>query len=129
MEPIINPWVFYAIDISDNLKFFIGLVSVIVGAIAVVSAISYVVCITDDYFDEWKLRFKTTLHTTLKYLVPLIILFIFIPNSNTILKMIVADNITPHNIEVVGDTIENSIDYIFEKINKIDISEKSRGDE
>ena len=41
MEPIINPWVFYAIDISDNLKFFIGLVSVIVGTIAVVSAIMW----------------------------------------------------------------------------------------
>lgn len=35
------------------------------------------------------------------------------------MKMLVADNITPNNLEIVGDTIKEGVDYIFEKINLV----------
>lgn len=35
--------------------------------------------------------------------------------------MLVASQVTPNNIELVGDTVESSIDYIFEKINSLKV--------
>lgn len=59
-----------------------------------------------------------------------IVLFmtIFVPNSNTVIKMQIANIVTPKNIEYLGETSEkvfdNIVDKIVESTNKI--SEKGK---
>ena len=124
MEPIINPLWFYLIDVVDKINLICIIMLVI--ALIVLSAIS--ICVVSDMVgdiieeDEKQAYFKY-IKISLKVIIPCIIITSFTPSSDTIYKMIIADNITPHNIEVVGDTIEGGIDYIFEKINSLTLDE------
>ncbi len=125
MEPIINPWLFYLIDIVDN----INLICIIMLVIALIASGLISICLFDVVAggiieeDEKQTYFKY-LKISLKVIIPCIIITILTPSSDTIYKMIIADNITPHNIEIVGDTVESSIDYIFEKINSLTLEEE-----
>lgn len=124
MEPIINPLWFYLIDIVDN----INLICMIILIIALIALCAIAICAVSDIVsdiigeDEKQAYFKY-LKTALKVIISCIIITSFTPSSDTIYKMIIADNITPHNIEVVGDAVEGGIDYIFEKINSLTLDE------
>ena len=48
----------------------------------------------------------------------ILIVIPFIPSKETCYKMMVASQITDNNIQKAEDTIKNSVDYIFEKINE-----------
>lgn len=124
MEPIINPLWFYLIDIVDN----INLICMIMLVIAFIALGLISICVFGDMVDDTlgeneKQNYFKYIKISLKVIIPCIIITSFTPSSDTIYKMIIADNITPHNIEVVGDTIEGGIDYIFEKINALTLEE------
>lgn len=124
MEPIINPLWFYLIDVVDGVKFtcaFMLIVSFI--ALAIVSFVFLFSWSEDNLKEKEKQSYFRYLKLVLKVIIPCVIITIFTPSSDTIYKMIIADNVTPHNIEVVGDTIEGGIDYIFEKINSLTLEE------
>lgn len=124
MEPIINPLWFYLIDVVDN----INLICMIILIIALIALCVIAICAVSDIVsdiireDEKQAYFKY-IKISLKVIIPCIIITSFTPSSDTIYKMIIADNITPHNIEVVGDAVEGGIDYIFEKINSLTLDE------
>lgn len=124
MEPIINPLWFYLIDVVDGVKFtcaFMLIVSFI--ALAIISFVFLFLWSEDNLEEKEKQSYFRYLKLVLKVIIPFAIITIFTPCSDTIYKMIIADNVTPHNIEVVGDTIEGGIDYIFEKINSLTLDE------
>lgn len=124
MEPIINPLWFYLIDVVDKIN-LICMIILIIALIALCAIAICAVCdITSDIIgeDEKQAYFKY-IKISLKVIIPCIILTILTPSSDTIYKMIIADNITPHNIEVVGDAVGGGIDYIFEKINSLTLDE------
>ena len=121
MEPIINPLWFYLISVVDNMLVFLAIITVLSGMAVLIFIVAYGLCSVDNYYEEYKPIYSKFLKTSLKIFISALILSMLIPNSTTIYKMIVADNVTPHNIEVVGDTIEGSIDYIFEKINSLSL--------
>ena len=125
MKPIINPWLFYLIDVADN----INLICIIMLVIALIASGLISICLFDAVAggiigEDKKQAYFKRLKTSLKVIIPCIIITILTPSSDTIYKMIIADNITPHNIEIVGDTVESSIDYIFEKINSLTLEEE-----
>lgn len=122
MEPIINPLWFYLIDIVDGVKStctFMLIVSFT--ALAIVSFVFLFSWSEDNLEEKEKQSYFRYLKLVLKVIIPCVIITIFTPCSDTIYKMIIADNVTSHNIEAVGDTIEGSIDYIFEKINSLSL--------
>lgn len=126
MELIINPLWFYLIDIDivDN----INLICMIILIIAIIALCAIAICavsviVSDIIGEDEKQAYFKYIKISLKVIIPCIILTILTLSSGTIYKMIIADNITPHNIEVVGDTIEGGIDYIFEKINLLTLDE------
>lgn len=129
MEPIINPLWFYLIDVVDGVNFtstlmlFVSLI-----ALAIISFGTLFCWLEDTLEENEKKSYFKYLKLVLKVIVPCVIITIFTPCSDTIYKMIIADNITPHNIEVVGDTIEGGIDYIFEKINSLTLNEREDGE-
>ena len=125
MEPIINPLWFYLIDIVDGVKSTCTFMLIV--SFTVLAIISFVFLFSwseDNLEEKEKQSYFRYLKLVLKVIIPCVIITIFTPCSDTIYKMIIADNVTPHNIEVVGDTIEGGIDYIFEKINSLTLEEE-----
>lgn len=130
MQPIINPMWFYLIKICDTVVEIAGIliiILIIVGGIAIF-------CIHEDvnisdFFDEEAVEAINKIKFIIKrYIIILSVaigIIVFVPDGDTIYKMLVASQVTPNNIELVGDTVESSIDYIFDKINSLKVeSEK-----
>lgn len=119
MEPIINPVWFYGIYVFDNVSFFASLLF-LVGVIAGVGVgLEMYFNAEESEIPKYKSFFK-------KILVGLVVsglISALVPDKTTIEKMIIAKNITPNNIELFGDTVEDGVDYVFEKINSLDKGE------
>ena len=115
MTPVISPWVFYAISLVDGLEviFTIGIVFAIV-AIAIVGIL--VLC---EFENEGEVtnRCKKFIKIA-KYLAVILAILIafcvFVPNSNTITKMITAQNVTYERIEVATDTVQEVYEDFME---------------
>lgn len=135
MKPIINPWIFYLIDVLSSLKDAIIVICVIS---AMVSITCYIVkwCsefISIDYEkrygkeDNSYLKLKNIENKCGKIFKTSMIIFILtivpcfaIPSKNTMYTMFVSSLATDKNIETITDTIKDSVDYIIEKTNNDD---------
>ena len=108
-EPIISPWVFYIASFVDAIKFFAAFMTMLLG---IASTIGLFILVNDNPTDKEKKGimciFKITVATFL--------IACFVPSSATIYKMVVAQQITPANIQTVGDKVDKSVDKIIEKI-------------
>lgn len=109
-EPIINPWIFYFMEIADTVITF-STVSLIISIMAVVAFISYHFEKGLDFAEYKKRVIKMTI---LPVFFALIIFFV--PSSETIARMTIARQITPANIETAKETGKDFIDYIVEKV-------------
>lgn len=117
-EPIISPYVFYLIDILNSISKILT-VAIIAGvSIGLVAVVNWIV----GDFENKKL-----FSLTKKWMVGMaviLLLAVVIPSKETCYQMLVASQVTPTNIQKVGDTIDKSLDKIFDFIvntaNKID---------
>ena len=117
-EPIISPWLFYALFVVDNLKCALVL-SMIICACAIVFM---PMVVAEEDFGKYAKR--------------IVILFVIsgllmvvTPDSKTITQMIVAQHITESNIEKAGQLTERAVDKIIEKIIKASMElNKSQND-
>lgn len=119
MKPIINPWLFYLVDVIGNFKsacFAILLVIVIgFGATVLIEV--------GDSVDELELELdEAKVIKTLKKMVAVAVLLMtldmLLPSKKTCYQMMIVSQITDNNIQKAEDTIKKSVDYIFEKINE-----------
>lgn len=111
MTPIISPWVFYAIGITDE-------VSTIVEVLTFVSGL-----LLFGYLTYCLLDLQKPSETLVKKLaVPFVLsalLMTLIPSSATITKMLIAQNVTYERVEAATDTVEivyNDIMELFEDV-------------
>jgi len=107
-EPIISPWIFYLLSVIDNLRC----------AVFATAVVTFIVLFSypiwwDDYDEDfkWLKRFFITLGVSG-------ILLVFIPTSDVIIKMTIAQHITANNIEKAGNLTELAVDKIIEKVVK-----------
>lgn len=114
-EPLINPWMFYMVDVLDTFRQVIGAIAIIgVGVIATWTIVGTMEC-----------GFKEMLSTIRKYKRFVIciciagLLTVFIPAQDTIHKMIAATYVTQENINTVEDRIDKIADRLVEKINQV----------
>ena len=115
MEPIINPWVFYLIDGASTLKwgalifgFVLGLVLLGCGVYSI--GISY----SKEEWESAKKKMKTG--TTICIIG--IVLFLIVPSSETVMKMIIAKNVTYDAVDAAKDVVVqvyNDILALFQK--------------
>lgn len=132
MTTIINPWVFYWIDVLCRFNDFMDLINLI-GIVAIPFLIAFASYGThlmneNKEYGENDRDFKdgkALKSISMKILKPLICLWIlsvltliFIPSKETMYTMLVAQNVTSENIEIATDTIKESVDYIFDKFNE-----------
>lgn len=116
MKPIINPWLFYLVDCLEGLK-MVCIISVPV----LVIVIGFLTATIDDLWSDQEKEKKSAIRTrkiVILFSILLLVVIPFIPSKETCYKMLIASQITDTNIQKAEDTIKNSVDYIFEKINE-----------
>lgn len=115
-EPIISPWFFYLISVVDGLLGFICVGCVIFLIVAMFCGMESTECYNQDEKNKWIKRFKRS------FLVAIIlaIFLVLTPNSQTITKMAIAQQLTPNNIKATGEltteVMKNSVDFINDKV-------------
>ncbi len=120
MNPIISPWSIYLINVLSGLKniFIAAVAAAIFGGI--VNAIYFLIVIDDPYHDKDEiLNIKKCFK---KFIVGLIIsalLVVITPSKDTMYTMLALDNLTTDNIQAIGKTGKDVIDYVSDQIDKI----------
>lgn len=117
MTPIINPWLFYLVDVIGNFKSacFVLILLIVIGfgAITLIEI--------GEAADELELDEAKVIKSLKKMAIVVVLLMTFnmlLPSKKTCYQMMVASQITDNNIQKAEDVIKNSVDYIFEKINE-----------
>lgn len=120
MKPIISPWWIYLIDLFDNLKGLLGVALFLLGGAAVALLIIWFFSSLDYEQDEGPIvACKKYLKKSVIWLCVSGLLFTVIPSKDTMYTMIVLDNVTTDNIQAIGKTGKDIIDYITEQIDKV----------
>lgn len=122
MNPIINPWWFYLIDIVGKLE-FVSIFVFVIGVIPLVIVGLVYALDRDCMLEKEQEQVKKFLKVLVVSIIISSIACAVIPSKGTVYAMMAAKQITPNNIEVVGGTIEDAVDYIFEKIDALDNEE------
>ena len=120
MKPIISPWLIYLIDLFDNLKGLFTIALILFGFAAVVLSIIWFIGSVDYEQDEDPIvTCKKHLKQSVIWLCVSVLLFAVIPSKDTMYKMIVSENVTTDNIQAVGKTGKDVVDYITDQIDKV----------
>ncbi len=109
MNPIINPWWIYLAEKSETLGTAFCLTGVlIIVACGLVNLFNFI--------DEGEALVRKG-----AFIVSAVMIFIgvLLPNQKTVLTMMTVQQLTPNNIEIAGNTIETTIDYIVDKVEEI----------
>lgn len=123
---IINPWIFYLIEVLNGLKE--------VSAVAIFMTIIMLICIgiatlwlrSEDSFyrgDKNASTIKAFIRAFKKLLIVACVIasvYIVIPSEETMYKMLVAQYVTYENVDKATESIKEGVDYIFKKLNKED---------
>ena len=118
MKQIISPWLIYLIDLFDNLKGLLTVALTLLGCAAVVLVI-ILVLFSDYPQDNDIVVCKKYLKKSIIWFCISGLLFTSIPSKNTMYTMIVLNNVTTDNIQAVGRTGKDIVDYITDQIDKV----------
>ena len=113
MKPIISPWLIYFASRADNLTTFFGVIAGICSIIAIGAFFAGL-----SGYDE-PFKFRKTISKSIIGCVVMTIITIMTPNTETIYTMAVVNEITPDNIQTIGKTGKDVVDYITDQIDKI----------
>lgn len=115
---IINPWWFYLTDVVETIDF----ISMLFTAFGVIGCLIFFFCMFDcvEYKDEETIQknwgiFKKFVIMTMIFLLTAII----VPARDTVYKMLAASLVTHENIQIVGESATDVVDYIVEKIDEV----------
>lgn len=126
MNPIINPWSIYLINVLSGLKIFFIVTVVAAIFIGIGSAIYFLTVIADPYYDEDDekdqnkiLNIKKCFKKSIVGLIISALLVVITPSKDTMYTMLALDNLTTDNIQAIGKTGKDVIDYVSDQIDKI----------
>ena len=124
MKPLIDPEIFYWMDVCNNLKILI--VFFLVVSVCTLGGFILFGVFSDD---PWKSKEdKEKLATKCKrWIIGLsiasvvsILCLIFIPNKETMYTMLIVNNLTEDNLSKGEEEVKELIDYTIEKINEVE---------
>lgn len=120
MQPIINPWVIYIIEVMDSIQTILSVIgSGLLLYLIVIAIFQFVICEEcDDAAGMIKgilRQKKIVLNTSIAFC----IIATLMPSRATLYTMLILDNITVNNITATGETLDKSIDNIISKIDKL----------
>ena len=106
------------LDLFNNLKEVLGVALFLLGCTAVALLIIWLFS-SLDYNERLIVACKKYLKKSVIWLCVSNLLFTVIPSKNTMYTMIVLDNVTTDNIQAIGKTGKDVVDYITDQIDKI----------
>ena len=109
--PIISPIWFCMMDISGKLNIITGILCV---AMVILLFVDFATFQDGSKDDDFK---KVSKYLIISLLVSGF-LFITIPSQDTMIKMLIAQNITYERVEGGKEMVKDTVDYIFEKIDE-----------
>lgn len=113
MKPIVSPWTIYFASRADSLKILAGCIlicCIIVICIAFIEGdIDYGSVLTHKSFMK-----KCAIVSVISA-----VTLVITPSTETIYTMAVVKEITPDNIQAIGKTGKDVIDYITDQIDKV----------
>lgn len=129
MKPIINPFWIYLAEVTNNIKFITGFLLVGLVIAYIVLWLSYAFDSGSPWCNDKKEQLAENKKTRKIILISAIATSVIVaiaPSKDTIYKMIVASNITEDNLKSAGQTIDNLVDSVIDKINKL--TEENKGE-
>lgn len=126
MNPIISPWSIYLINVLSGLKniFIVAVAAAILVGIG--NAIYFLIVIDSPYYNEDDekdqnkiLNIKKCFKKSVVGLIISALLFVITPSKDTMYTMLALDNLTTDNIQAIGKTGKDVIDYVADQIDKI----------
>lgn len=115
MEPVINPLVFYLIDGASDLKYGALIFGIIIGLILLGSGS---MSIDESCSMEEEKSAKKKMKTGSTICIISIVLFLIVPSSETVMKMVIAKNVTYDAVDAAKDVVVqvyNDILALFQK--------------
>lgn len=118
MNPIISPLWFYLIGIGAGIQVLLGVVG---GTIAIAAGVALMISAIEYYNYNHESSLKIIKISKKYFMIGLMIGFfaVLIPSKETCYQMIAATVVTPNNIEIVGETTTDIIDYIIESVDTL----------
>lgn len=113
MKPIISPWTIYFASRADSLK-------ILAGCILICCIIAICIAFIEGDIDYGSvLTHKSFMKKCAIVSVISAVTLVITPSTETIYTMAVVNEITPDNIQAVGKTGKDVVDYITDQIDKI----------
>jgi hypothetical protein len=116
--PIIRPSLIYLINLADGMKTALIVITVI--AVVVAITMCAYISIGCYYNKRPKLTEKKLLRISVISGICCTLACVAIPSEKTCYTMLVGSQLTPQNIQSVGNDLKSAVDYIFEKINELE---------
>ena len=115
MTYIINPWIFYWIELADAIK-CISLAFALLTGVAFCVSIACWYDIGDD--EEGKVAKRLAKISGVASVV-LFILFLVIPSQKTCMQMLIAKQMTIENATWTVDSLKSVVDYIVDAMKEL----------
>lgn len=112
MNPIISPWLIYFAELADSINMTFLFVALIAFIIMAFAFIPYM----DNKKDE---TLKQCLKKSFIWFCISIAIVVITPSKDIVYTMVVLDNVTTDNIQAIGKTGKDVVDYITEQIDKV----------
>ena len=112
MKPIISPWLIYYAELADSINMAFLFVTFIAFIIMAFAFIPYM----DNKKDE---TLKQCLKKSFIWFCISVAIVVMTPSKDTVYTMVVLDNVTTDNIQAIGKTGKDVVDYITEQIDKV----------
>ena len=113
MTPIIQPYLFYLADMASRVRFIFNVVGLLAFGLGVLFLISWLDEDVKFRHAEWILPI---MRICLTLTILSIIIMLFVPTTETVYKMIIAQNVTNDNLAKALEIIKQSIDYLVDVI-------------
>ena len=114
MKSIINPWLFYMIDAANFLKIGAILFGLVVGVVLILIGVTSAESVFTTEAEKKSAKRKTKIGIIVCAIG--IALFVFVPTSETLMKMYIAQNVTYDAADAVEEVIlqvYNDISALF----------------
>lgn len=113
MKPIVSPWTIYFASRADSLK-------ILAGCILICCIIAICIVFIEGDIDYGSvLTHKSFMKKCAIVSVISAVTLVITPSTETIYTMAVVKEITPDNIQAIGKTGKDVIDYITDQIDKV----------
>lgn len=113
MKPIVSPWTIYFASRVDSLK-------ILAGCILICCIIAICIAFIEGDIDYGSvLTHKSFMKKCAIVSVISAVTLVITPSTETIYTMAVVKEITPDNIQAIGKTGKDVIDYITDQIDKV----------